>query len=471
MKITFWGAARQVTGSMHVLDLPGGTRVLIDCGLDYENRKEFEAKNERFPFDPESIDLVVLTHAHIDHSGNLPNLIRQGFSGKIVSTAPTLLLSEYLLNDSLNIQRMELAAKEKAIRRKRGIKGKNIRLQPLYAKKHIQDFVDMAVQVDYEHPYVFNDELQLSLHQAGHILGAASVRFEITHGNVVHRVGFTGDLGNANSKLVPDPHPMEGLDYLISESTYGGRKHMTDSRRAEEILLDEVTEVCVQQGGKLVIPAFSVGRTQAIIFTLHQLYRQGKLPNIKIITDSPLAIRSTHVYQQHISYLNEEAHEFQRQHGGLFNFPLLHVVEDDRESELLSVIDEPCVIISAAGMVEGGRIQMHVRNNIGNDRNRILIAGFCAEGTLGWRLLQGQDFVEINHKSRPVRASIRRTDVFSAHPDHEQMVNYFEKSHASRGLKGLFLVHGDFVQMQKLAGDISFCPVHLPAKGEVFQLN
>ncbi|MFN5890323.1 MAG: MBL fold metallo-hydrolase, partial [Bacteroidota bacterium] len=184
MKITFWGAARQVTGSMHVLDLPGGTRVLIDCGLDYENRKEFEAKNERFPFDPESIDLVVLTHAHIDHSGNLPNLIRQGFSGRIVSTAPTLLLSEYLLNDSLNIQRMELAAKEKAIRRKRGMKGKNIRLQPLYAKKHIQDFVDMAVQVDYDQSYVFNEELRLSLHQAGHILGAASVRFEVTHGNV-----------------------------------------------------------------------------------------------------------------------------------------------------------------------------------------------------------------------------------------------------------------------------------------------
>lgn len=471
MKITFWGAARQVTGSMHMLDLPGGTRVLVDCGLDYENRKEFEAKNEKFPFDPETIDLVVLTHAHIDHSGNLPNLVRQGFRGVVVGTEPTLQLSEYLLNDSLNIQRMELAAKERAIRRKRGKKGKNIRLMPLYSKKHIGDLLDMAVVLEYGEVFTFNDELSLTLHTAGHILGAASVRFEVKHGGITHKIGFTGDLGNAMSKLVPDPIPMEDLDYLVSESTYGGRQHMVDPRRAQDAMLDEVIETCVNKGGKLVIPAFSVGRTQAIIFTLHQLYREGKLPNVKIFTDSPLAIKSTHIYQQNVAHLNEEAREFQQKWGSLFDFPLLHVIEEERESEILSVINEPCVIISAAGMVEGGRIQMHVRNNIGGEKNTVLIAGFCAEGTLGWRLLQGQDFVEINYKPRPVRAAVKRTDVFSAHPDHEQMKNYFKASNSGGKLKGLFLVHGDPVQMEKLALDVDHCNVHMPNKGQTFQLN
>jgi metallo-beta-lactamase family protein len=218
-----------------------------------------------------------------------------------------------------------------------------------------------------------------------------------------------------------------------------------------------------------VIPAFSVGRTQAIIFTLNQLFRSGRLPHVKIFTDSPLAIKSTSVYEHNIDHLNEEAAAFQKQHGGLFDFPLLHVVEDERESDLLSVLPEPCVIISAAGMVEGGRIQMHVRNNIGDPKNTVLIAGFCAEGTLGHRLLQGQDFVEINFKKRPVRADIFRTDAFSAHPDHAGLLKYLRAT-AGANTKEIFLVHGDAIQMEKLADDIEFCKATIPAKGQTFDL-
>lgn len=473
MKITFWGAARQVTGSMHLLDLPGGTRVLIDCGLDYEKRKEFEERNAHFPFDPKSVHLLVLTHAHIDHSGNIPNLVRQGFHGTIIGTEPTFELSDFLLHDSLTIQRMEMSSKQRFAWNqsgKKNKKGKTPEVKTLYNKRHITEMLAMSYSLKYGEEFQFNDELGISLHESGHILGAASIRFTITEGNNKKVIGFTGDLGNMNSKLVPDPLPMQGLDYLVSESTYGGRKHSISSNKAEDIMLDEINETCVNRGGKLVIPAFSVGRTQAIIFTLHQLYRQGKLPEIKVFTDSPLAIRSTKVYQHNLNFLNKEAQEFFKQYGNLFEFPLLHVIEDEKESEILSVIDEPCVIISAAGMVEGGRIQMHVRNNVGHPNNTILIAGYCAAGTLGDRLLQGQDFVEINHKPRAVRASIKRTDVFSAHPDHEQLLGYLSKSNTGN-LKTIFLVHGAVPQMEMLSSDIKHCGVLIPEKGQVVELE
>ena len=468
MKLTFWGAARQVTGSMHLLELASGTRILIDCGLDYEKRKEFEDRNARFPFQPSEIDILIITHAHIDHTGNVPNLIKQGFAGEIFCSGPTLELSDFLLHDSLNIQRMEIQAKRKQLsRNKKGKRNFASLPQMLYAKKHIVDMIDMARVLELGERFDYNEHLSITFHTAGHILGAVSVQLEITENGTRKSIGFTGDLGNFRSKLVPDPVPMQGLDYLVSESTYGGRNHLTDSRLAEDFLLEEVLETCVNRGGKLVIPAFSVGRTQAIIFTLHQLYREGRLPNIKIFTDSPLAIKSTRVYQYNLSYLNDEAKQFQAKHGTLFDFPLLHVIEDERESEILSVIPEPCVIISAAGMVEGGRIQMHVRNNIGHDENTILIAGFCAEGTLGDRLLKGQGFVEIDRKNRPVHAQIRRTDVFSAHPDHPQLLEYFERS---KGIKKLFLVHGDANQMDKLAADVKHCEVFTPIKGQSFEL-
>lgn len=472
MKITFWGAARQVTGSKHLLDLPGGTRVLVDCGLDYEKRKEFEERNARFPFDPKSIDVLILTHAHIDHSGNVPNLVRQGFKGMILCTQPTMELSDFLLQDSLNIQRMEAAAQQKKKFGKGGKKGKKViypEVQTLYARKHIAQMVEMCRIMEFGNVYQINEELSVEFVPAGHILGAASAILHVKTENGIKKVGFTGDLGNYGSKLVPDPQPMDGLNYLVSESTYGGRNHITRSDDAGAELLKHVVETCVDKGGKLVIPAFSVGRTQAIIFTLHQLYREGLLPNVKIFTDSPLAIRSTKVYQHNLEYLNEEAHHFQQKHGTLFDFPLLHVIENDKESELLSVLPEPCVIISAAGMVEGGRIQMHVRNNVGHPENTILIAGFCAEGTLGHRLLQGQDFVEINFKKRPVRADIYRTDAFSAHPDHNGLLKYIQETNNPE-LKKVFFVHGDEIQMQKLAADIDFVAAETPTPGQEFEL-
>ncbi|MBL7810629.1 MAG: MBL fold metallo-hydrolase [Bacteroidetes bacterium] len=474
MKLTFWGAARQVTGSKHLAELEDGTRILIDCGLDYEKKNEFDERNARFPFDPASIDLLILTHAHIDHSGNVPNLIRQGFTGPILCTRPTMELSDFLLQDSLNIQRMELQSRQRAMKKKGGKKHRHGRqaaeAQPLYLKKHIMDMMDQCRVLEFGNSYKYNDALTVEFAEAGHILGAASVVLTVTEENRKIRVGFTGDLGNYSTKLVNDPAEMHGLDYLVSESTYGGRNHNSHGSDACNVLLRHVEDTCVSKGGKLVIPAFSVGRTQAILFAFHQLYREGKLPAVRIFTDSPLAIRSTSVYQHNMECMNDEAAAFQKKWGSLFDFPLLQVVEDMHESELLSTLDEPCVIISAAGMVEGGRIQMHVRNNIGIANNSVLIAGFCADGTLGHRLLQGQDFVEINFKKRPVRADIFRTDAFSAHPDHDQLLGYIRGTHKKGALKGVFLVHGDPAQMEKLAADLSNMEVHMPAAGQSFTL-
>ncbi|MFZ9970050.1 MAG: MBL fold metallo-hydrolase [Bacteroidia bacterium] len=470
MKLTFWGAAQQVTGSKHLLELEDGTTVLIDCGLDYEDKKNFDLNNSRFPFDPESIDLLILTHAHIDHSGNIPNLIKQGFEGTIVCTTPTLELSDFLLHDSLNIQRMEIQRKRKKFsKNKKGKRYQEAVPTPLYSAKHIMQMLDLVETVDFGEKLKFNDHLSLQFYPAGHILGAASVVLEVKENGETKRIGFTGDLGNKNSKLVPDPTPMPKLKYLVSESTYGGRRHEQVSNKAEEIMLREIQETCVENGGKLVVPAFSVGRTQAILFTLHQLFRDGKLPNIKIFTDSPLAIKSTKVYQYSLAYLNEEAKAFHAKYGSLFDFDNLYVIQDEKESEVLSEIPEPCVIISAAGMVEGGRIQMHVKNNIGGENNTVLIAGFCAEGTLGHRLLSGQDFVEINHKPRAVRAAVRKTDAFSAHPDHDQLLDYFKACDEGE-LEEIFLVHGDPLQMEILARDVRLFSVHTPKPGYSFYL-
>lgn len=478
MKLTFWGAAQQVTGSMHLVELESGTKILIDCGLDYENRKEFEDKNATFPFKASDIDLLILTHAHIDHSGNVPNLIKQGFSGRIFCSGPTLELSGYLLQDSLNIQMMEVRKKRKVyFRNKKKKMAKGGVPEALYNKTHIEDFVEMSHALSSGAVFDYSDDLKLEFFPSGHILGAISVKISVLENGEWIHLGLTGDLGNVNSKLVPDPEFMDGLNYLVSESTYGGRKHLNEPERAEEIMLREVIDTCVERKGKLVIPAFSVGRTQAILFTLNQLYQDGKFPQVKVFTDSPLAIKSTRIYQNYTEFLNEEAQEFSKKHGSLFSFPLLHVVEDERESEYLSVLPEPCVIVSAAGMVEGGRIQMHVRNNVGHPENTILIAGFCAENTLGDRLLKGQDFVEINQQQRPVHAAIRRTDVFSAHPDHAQLVNYFEETQKRGNLKKLFLVHGDKHQMQILKTDLDGNPdfvnvdVEAPLRGQQFILN
>ncbi len=470
MNITFWGATRQVTGSMYVLTLDSGYTILVDCGLDYENRDDFDANNRNFPFLPEEIDLVLLTHAHIDHSGNLPNLIRQGYNGQILCSEASVELTLNLLLDSLNVQSIENRKKQHSKKnKKRPVRqSKAEQVATLYNRAHINSTHDKMIGLAFYKPFKVNDEVTIELYEAGHILGAASIKITVSEHGALKTIGFTGDLGNYSSKLVKDPVPMQGLDYLVSESTYGGRLHK-DTNNAESVLLEYVQNTCVKYNGKLVIPAFSVGRTQAILFTFNQLYKQGLLPRVKIFTDSPLAIKTTKQYAQHISGLNDEARNFYETHGDLFQFPDLYTIEDANDSKMISMMPEAAVIISAAGMVEGGRIQEHVRNNIADTYSTILIAGYCAEGTLGAELLKGKPTVKIGKRVRQVFAKVAKTDVFSAHPDRDGLMKYFEAA-GLKNIKKLFLVHGDYESMLSLSQHIKSDSVFMPESGQNFDL-
>ena len=466
MKITFLGAARQVTGSMHLVTLQSGYNILIDCGMDYELKRNPTYKEDIFPFNAADIDAVILTHAHIDHSGNLPSLVHQGFKGSIICTPATAELTEFLLYDSANIQLMEY---RKALGTAKKTKRGNVS-KPLYLSSQVKDTVNQFVLANFNESFTINKEVKITLIEAGHLLGAASVKMEVEENGKIKTLGFTGDLGRSNSKLINDATILTGIDTLVTECTYGGRKHKI-TQSAEEEMLHYITTTCIDIRGRLIIPAFSVGRTQSIVFTIHQLKRKGLIPHIKIFVDSPLAIRSTHVYEKHSELLNSEAAQFQNEFGALFEHNDIEYLEDMRHHEALMYYSDPCVIISAAGMVEGGRIQEHVSNNIENPYSTILISGFCAEGTFGHRLLNGQSTISIKNRTKRVLAKIASTDIFSSHPDGDEIYNYIYQTNQN-GCNKVFLVHGDETQMNLMNERLALVGItaEMPEQGQVFEL-
>ena len=457
MKYTCWGAARQVTGSMHLLEIESDYRILIDCGLDYETQNNHDP-NIRFPFEPSDIDVLILTHAHIDHSGNIPNLVKQGFKGEIFCTEPTAYLLDKLWIDSVNIQNAN---------RKRN-RGK----AKLFGHKDIKDSLDQLLTFEFYKEFKLNDQLSFTFHEAGHILGAASVSLNYTYKGKSMKIGFTGDLGNYGSKLIVDPQPMHGLNYLISESTYGNRKHIV-KRSAEEELKEYIIKTCVNSPGRLIIPAFSVGRTQAILFTLNKLFTSGEVPPIKVFADSPLALASTNIHNKFHSFLNVEAKAHLSEGAELFEFKSLNLIETASDVEEMEYHRDACIIVSSAGMLEGGRIQQHIAENIENPLCTILIAGFCSPGTLGAQLLMGNSSIRIKGKDRYVYARIAQTDVFSAHPDVDGLKKYIEDS-ISDQFTSLFLVHGEEQSMEDLKEEVSKeldLEVLIPERGKVFELT
>jgi len=468
MKVTFWGAAKQVTGSMHMLTLDNGYTILVDCGMNYEQKRELNDSVFDFPFKPQDIDLVILTHAHIDHSGNLPALVDRGFRGKILCTSATAELTKFLLFDSANIQLKEYKSRLGKAR----IQKRHLVAKPIYFERQVELMMDRVVTWYFDKPFVVNENLTIELVEAGHLLGAASVVIEVTETGHKKRVGFTGDLGRGNAELIRVPTPMQRLDYLITETTYGGRIHQS-TLPAEDEMMKFIDETIIRLKGRLIIPAFSVGRTQSIVHVLNRLAQKGLLPNVKVFVDSPLAIRTTHVYENHPELLNEHASKFLQKHNSLFDFEGLQWIDDYEEHEHLMRYADSCIIVSAAGMVEGGRIQEHVKNNIQNPFSTILIAGYCAEGTLGYRLLQGQKSIGIKGKDYTIYASIKSTDVFSSHPGKEEILNYIKACKPQR-LKQVFLVHGDeknLLSMQQTLIEDGITNVVVPEEGDSFMLN
>ncbi len=462
MKLTIWGAAQQVTGSMHLLELED-YKILIDCGLDYE-KETFQEENQYFPFDPTSIDLVILTHAHIDHSGNLPTLVRLGFEGQILSTPPTADLAELLLLDSVNIF---------INKQHKHSKGKHRRFsgpQPLYLQKHVMETMERFVTIAFHKDFRINELVSVKFIPVGHLLGAAAVVLTVNEAGVTKKIAFTGDIGRQNYPVLVNPDPLPQVDYLVTESTYGGRLHSKDTTLQNK-LVETINEACIKFPGRLIIPAFSIGRTQSLVYSLNKIFSEGLLPPVKIFVDSPLASFATDIYRKHQSLLNEESKEFYRKRGDEFEFEELIYVQDKKESLSASNYHEPCIIISSAGMLEGGRIQDHLYYNIQNYYCTILFIGYCAKGTLGNRLLRGDPIVRLRNRDLMVYASIKQTDLLSGHGDHNDLVNTVKQQDQQK-ISQVFLVHGEMSSMKLLkeALEEEGYLVSIPERGQVFQL-
>jgi metallo-beta-lactamase family protein len=434
MQVTFQGAAREVTGSMHLVEV-NGARLLLDCGMKQGHRAEAYAHNSHLPFDAAGIDYALLSHAHIDHSGNLPTLTKSGFGGEIICTPATHDLTRLMLRDAGKIQEQDADYLNKK-QAGRGLPP----IKPLYtiaeAEQALQAFSTRAYDYPFELPRA---QARASFLDAGHILGSAITVLELREGTRVVRLGFTGDLGRKGSLILRDPAPAPELDYLIIESTYGDRTH-APIEQSEEELATIVAETS-ERGGKTIVPSFAVERTQEVVYSLHRSILAGHIKAVPIFVDSPLAIDATDVFRLHQECFDEDTRAFMQQHEDPWGFRQLTYTREVEASKALNDWQGAAVIISANGMVEAGRILHHVKNNIGDSRNTILFVGYQADSTLGRRIEAGAKRIKVFGEEYAVRAQIARADGFSAHADREELLDWVRP--IARGLRGVFVVHGE----------------------------
>lgn len=437
MEIAFHGAARTVTGSKHLITLKSGKNILLDCGLFQGHGKMTDKMNSHFGFDPASIHYLILSHAHIDHSGAIPLLYKQGFRGKIFSTAATRDLATIMLADTAHIMSNDARYLNKHLRDRDNF------IEPLYDQEDVEGAMELFITVPYSRRYRVNKETEFSFTDAGHILGAAAVNLTITENeNNPIRLTFTGDIGRNTDQILPDPEPFPQADYIICESTYGNRLHDNAENSASK-LLEIVHKTCVEQKGKLIIPAFSLGRTQEIVYTLNNLSNTGKLPKIPVYVDSPLSINATNIMRAHRERFNPEVKAVLRTDPDPFGFDNLHYIQRVEDSMALNGRKDPMIIISASGMAEAGRIKHHIKNAIGNPDNTILMVGYCTPESLGGRLMAGNESVHIFGKEYKVKADVKMLGSYSAHADYSEMIQYLKCQDPSQ-VKKMFLVHGEY---------------------------
>jgi len=436
MQVKFFGATEEVTGSKHVVTLKNGKKILLDCGFFQGRGSESAAKNRHFGFDPAAIDHVILSHAHIDHSGNIPALVKQGFKGNIYCTPATLDLCKIMLADSAHIQESDI----RYINKRRAAAGKSI-LKPLYDMEDVYECWQHFRTIPYDEPTRIEKDIELVFTDAGHILGSAVVNLSITENGKKHRLCYTGDVGRYINKILRSPQPFPQADTIICESTYGDRLHES-MQEAQENLQQAVYETCFAKRGKLIIPAFSIGKTQELIYTLNKLEFNGKLPKIKVFVDSPLAINATDIMKQHYDCFGPATKAFMKKDPDPFGFDHLHYIREVERSKAINEIKEPCIIISASGMAEAGRVKHHLANNIEDGRNSILIIGYSEPSTLSGRLLAGDKTVRIFGKQFDVRADIYNIDFFSAHADYNELLQFLSCQDIQQ-IKNILLVHGN----------------------------
>lgn len=461
MKLQFFGAVRSVTGSMHMIEA-GGRRVLLECGLYQGRRAEAARRNRELPFDAKTVTGCVLSHAHIDHSGNLPNLVKTGYEGTVIATSATAELAKYLLLDSAYIHEKDAEYLNERL------EPGEPPVVPIYGKEEAEEAIRRFQVADYKQRFEAAPGVHGTFYDAGHIIGSAITVYEVEEGGRTVRIGFTGDLGRPATPILRDPWHIPQVDYLITESTYGDRSH-----EAVGIMKDKLCQVVnetVRRGGRVLIPAFSVGRTQNVVYFLSQLFHEGQLPDVPIFVDSPLSVEATKIYRDHPDYYDAETLALLERGDDVFGFSRLRYVRSQEESKSLNERKEPCIIISASGMCEGGRVLHHLKHTVSRGENTILIVGYMAENTLGRRLVDKEREVRIFGKKYPVRARVVKMNGFSAHADRDELVTWIK--HVP-GLKRVFVVHGEEAASLALADylrDAVKLDAHVPTPGEAVEL-
>lgn len=466
MKLQFWGAARTVTGSMHLLEV-NGSKILLDCGLFQGRRAESYERNLNFRFDPAEIHALVLSHAHIDHSGNIPNLVKQGFSGSIYATPATRDLCAAMLMDSAHIQEQDVFY----VNKKAAQRGEPL-VEPLYTQSDAAASLRHFFSVPYDRATEVAPGVRIRFVDAGHMLGSAIVVIDISEGETARRLIFSGDLGRHGMAILRDPTFLDSADFLIMESTYGNRDHEPSEEARQK--LRQIVNSTYRRGGKLLVPAFAVGRTQELVYSLHQLSDNRKIASLPIYVDSPLAVNVTQVYRLHPECYDEEIRRFMDgdEHNNPFGFDHLTYVRDVQASKSLNFLREPAVIIAASGMCEGGRILHHLKNNIEDPQTSVLFVGFQAENTLGRRIKDGNKEVKIFGEPFHVRAQVESIEGFSAHADRSGLLEWAGRLDRQR-LQHIFLVHGELEAAAALAQYLEadgHRQVTVPERGQTFDL-
>jgi metallo-beta-lactamase family protein len=463
LKITFYGAAQSVTGSKHLLEI-NDRKILLDCGLHQGRRKESDRLNRETPFDPAEIDVIILSHAHIDHSGNLPGAVKNGFSGMIVCTFATRDLAAIMLPDSAHIQKYDIEYLNKK-REKKGLEP----LEPLYDAEDVTETLKHFMSIPYDREFQLFPDVSLRFIEAGHILGSAQVELTVTENGTRRVLLFSGDLGRPGRPILKDPDIDSNADILIMESTYGGRNHGEPAEALKKF--SEIIDRTYEAGGKLIIPSFSVGRTQEVLYYIHELVSRGEMPAMKVYVDSPLSFDATEVYKIHQECFDLQMREYFYSHQSPFQFEGLRFIQGVGESKALNDDSSPMIIISASGMCENGRILHHLKNNIEDEKNSVLVVGFMAEYTLGRKLVDGEKSVKIFGEEYTVKAGIEIINGFSAHADSDALVSY--AAEVGSDAETIFLVHGELDQSellsQRIMNRIGRKPV-IPAFGETFEL-
>ncbi len=467
MKITFHGAAQTVTGSKHLIHLKNGKKILLDCGLFQGLGDKTLELNTHFGFDPSEVTCVILSHAHIDHSGLLPKLVKEGFKGKIYCTPATADLTGVMLLDSAFIQEADVAYSNK----KRAEQGLPY-IKPLYTIADANNVIPLFERVPYDQVYKIDNDISFHYTDAGHILGSAAVHVTIKEDGSEHVITFSGDVGRYRDVILRSPATFPQADYIIIESTYGDSLH-EDYKDSKEDIYRHIVETCIENRGKLIMPAFSVGRTQEILFALNQLELEGRLPDLPYYVDSPLSAKTTEVIKRHSELFNKHVQELMKVDKYPFDFKGLKFIQDVTDSKHLNSQKEPMVIISASGMAEAGRVKHHIINNIENPRCRILLTGYCEPHSLGAKLMRGDKQVRIFREDYEVKCSVAAIRSMSAHGDYDDLCQFLACQNIDL-VKELYIVHGEY-EVQKIFEKKmikkGFKSVNIPAMHQTFRLD